>query len=155
VLGAWSFRSPETQDAATGTAATTSAAAPTSGVQDAATATLPPLVTDVPQVSDAPATPVRVPVTVLNATDTTGLAGRISAALTGSGWPAAGTGQYTGGDVPVTTVYFTEGDEQQRQAAVQLVDQFPQITGPATRFFPVPDQATPGLVVVAAGDWKP
>jgi hypothetical protein len=122
-------------------------------VQD--TTALPPLVTDVPQVEEAPSTPVRVPVTVLNATDTTGLAGRISGALAGAGWPAGGTGQYTGGDVAATTVFIPEGDETARQAAVQLVDQFPQITGPQTLFFAVPEQVTPGIVVVAAGDWQP
>ncbi len=153
VLGVYSFTSPKTQEAASGGAAGTSAAAPPSGVADA---TLPPLDVEPAPVEQAPATPVRVPVTVLNATDVTGLAGRIAEQFQGGGWETPATGGYTGGDVPVTTVFFTEGDETQRQAAEQLVEQFPQITGgPTPRFFEVPDQPTPGLVVVVAGDWQP
>jgi hypothetical protein len=36
-----------------------------------------------------------------------------------------------------------------------LVTQFPQLHGPAPRFFDVPGNASPGLVVVATGEWKP
>jgi LytR cell envelope-related transcriptional attenuator len=152
VLGVYSFASPKTQPTAAGTPVPTTSAAPSSGVQDAV---LPPLSTAPEPVPSAPSTPVRVPVTVLNATRVTGLAGRIAGVLQAGGWEAPATGTYTGGDVAVTTVFFTEGDETQRQAAVQLVDQFPQLTGPAPRFFEVPDQPTPGLVVVAGGEWQP
>ena len=99
---------------------------------------------------------MRVPLTVLNATQVTGLAAKISGTLVGGGWEAAGVGTYEGTDVSATTVYYTDGDETQFQAAVQLVDQFPQLQGPAPRFFELPaDVAIPGLVVVAAGEWKP
>jgi hypothetical protein len=41
-------------------------------------------------------------------------------------------------------------------AALQLIEQFPQLQGPTPRFFEVPaDVQAPGLVVVAAGDWQP
>ena len=100
--------------------------------------------------------PIRVPVTVLNATDINGLAGKISAAVVGAGWESPAVGAYTGGDVAVSTVFFTEGDENQRQSALQLIEKFPQLSGPAPRFFELPaDVAAPGLVVVAAGDWQP
>jgi hypothetical protein len=99
---------------------------------------------------------VRVPVTVLNATDISGLAGKISTTVVGAGWESPAVGAYENGDVAVTTVFFTEGDENQRQSALQLIEQFPQITGPAPRFFELPAEVTaPGLVVVAAGDWQP
>jgi hypothetical protein len=152
VLGVWSFTSPKTQETASRTPVTASSAPP-SGV--AGTSALPPLVSDVPSVSSAPSTPIRLPVTVLNATSTNGLAGRISSALQAGGWPAGGIGQYSGGDIASTTVFFAAGNENQREAALQLVNQFPQIIGPTTLFFPVPDQTAPGLVVVAAGDWQP
>ncbi|RBY80738.1 LytR C-terminal domain-containing protein [Blastococcus sp. TF02A-26] len=152
VLGVYSFTSPDTQEASDGrdqAAPTTSAPVQTSGA-------LPPLsVEPLPPVEEAPATPVRVPVTVLNATGVTGLAGSIAGVLDEGGWPTAETGPYEGADVPVTTVYFTEGDETQRQSALQLVEAHPEVTGPAVRFFEVSETAADGLVVVAAGDWQP
>ena len=72
------------------------------------------------------------------------------------GWETPGVGGYTGGDVAASTVFFTEGDETQRQAALQLVDAYPQLQGPTPRFFELPaDVTAPGLVVVLAGDWQP
>ncbi len=122
----------------------------------AVTADLPELDTDPPAAELPPATPVRVPVTVLNGTDVTGLAAAISAEIEGEGWETADPGGYPKDDVAATTVFFTEGDEKQRQAALQLVDQFPQLEGPVVRFFAVPAEVqAPGLVVVAAGDWQP
>ncbi|MGY1615111.1 LytR C-terminal domain-containing protein [Geodermatophilus sp. SYSU D00691] len=155
VLGVYSFTSPETQETASEDPAPTSAPAPDTGIADA---TLPPL--DVGAGSsapeEAPAAPVRVPVTVLNATEVTGLAGRIAGQFSGAGWEAPVTGQYSGDDVAATTVFFTEGDETQQQAAAQLKEQFPEITGgPAVRFFEMPADAPAGLVVVAAGEWQP
>jgi hypothetical protein len=151
VLGVYSFASPEPQEASDPQDATPTTSAPvqTSGA-------LPPLNVDpLPPVDEAPATPVRVPVTVLNATDVTGLASTIAGLLDEGGWPTLETGAYEGTDVPVTTVYFTEGDEAQRQSALQLVEAHPEVTGPAVRFFEVSEAAAGGLVVVAAGDWKP
>jgi hypothetical protein len=153
VLGVYSFATPDTQEtSASGIA--TSSAAPSTAPDTAALAPQP--TTPTQSVEVAPTTPVRVPVTVLNQTDVNGLAAKISEQIVGAGWQSPGVGAYSGGDVSVTTVFFTEGDEQQRQAAVQLVDQFAgKINGPAPRFFEVPDVAAPGLVVVATGDWQP
>lgn len=156
VLGVYQVTSPKTDEAAASTRnvpATTSVAPVTP---------LPPLpeldtgAETAPVEEAVPSTPVRVPVTVLNATDVTGLAAKISGAVVGGGWEAAGVGAYEGDDVAASTVYYTEGDETQRQAAVQLVDQFPQLQGPTPRFFELPAEiTTPGLVVVAAGEWTP
>jgi hypothetical protein len=152
MLGFYWIASPETQE--TGARSTPVASAPPSTT--APVIALPPLVTEPAPVEEVPATPVRVPVTVLNATDVNGLAAAIASAIVAEGWESPAVGGYPNGDVAATTVYFTEGDEQQRQAAVQLVDQFPELSGPAPRFFEVPaDVAAPGLVVVAAGDWQP
>ncbi|RBY76854.1 hypothetical protein DQ238_16495 [Geodermatophilus sp. TF02-6] len=153
VLGVYSFTSPQAEEAARARAAE---AAPTSSAVAAPSSVLPPLeVSPLPPVDAAAATPVRVPVTVLNATGVPGLAAAIVAQLGTQGWQSPGVGQYQGGDVAVTTVYYAEGDETQRQAALQLMEQFPQITGPGVRFFDVPDVAEPGLVVVATGEWRP
>jgi hypothetical protein len=152
VLGVYSFISPDTKDAApqTPVAPTTaqSAAAPSQP--------LPALQTEPVAVEPTVAAPVRVPVTVLNATRITGLAAKISGAVVASGWESPGVGTYKGSDVAASTVFFTAGDENQRLAALQLMDQFPQLQGPTPRFFEVPaDVPAPGLVIVAAGDWQP
>jgi hypothetical protein len=152
VLGVYSFVSPDTQDVAARTPAT-----PTAGQSTAAPSQpLPPLQTEPVTVEPTVPTPVRAPVTVLNSTEINGLAGKIAAAVVAAGWESPGVGAYKGGDVAASTVFFTEGDETQRQAAVQLVDQFPQLQGPAPRFFELPaDVTAPGLVVVVTGDWQP
>jgi hypothetical protein len=107
-------------------------------------------------VEPTPTAPVRVPITVLNATTITGLAAKGASSFGASGWQAPSTGAYQGPPVAASTVFFTEGNENQRQAAVQLVNKFPQLQGPTPRFFDVPaGVAAPGLVVVMTGDWKP
>jgi hypothetical protein len=152
VLGTYSVISPKTDDVAAQNPTVPTAATAVTPKTDA----LPALPTAPVEVEPIVAAPVRVPVTVLNSTNITGLAAKIAASLGASGWEAPGIGAYKAGDVAASTVFFTEGDETQRQAAVQLVDQFPQLQGPAPRFFELPaDVAAPGLVVVATGDWQP
>jgi hypothetical protein len=152
VLGAYSYVSPHTKDAATQKPAVAS----TDPVVAPDTSTLPPLATTPVVAPPAVVAPVRVPVTVLNATSINGLAAKVETAIGAKGWTSPGVGAYKGGDVAASTVFFTQGDEKQRQAAVQLVDQFPQLTGPAPRFFQLPaGVSAPGLVVVVTGDWKP
>ena len=133
VLGVYTAVAPPSQDASAQTPAVTSTA-PTS----APTSALPPLPTEPAPVEAVATAPIRVPVTVLNATQITGLAGKISTAVVGAGWESPGVGAYQNGDVPVSTVFFTEGDENQRQSALQLIEQFPQLSGPAPRFFELP-----------------
>ncbi|WP_166486458.1 LytR C-terminal domain-containing protein [Blastococcus saxobsidens] len=152
VLGVYTV----TQPGPTAPAAQAEAAAPPVAPTVAPpTQALPPLNTLPLDVEAAATTPVRVPVTVLNATTITGLAGKISDTVVAGGWESPGAGAYPGTDVAATTVFFTEGDEQQRQAALQLVEQFPDLAGPAPRFFEVADVPAPGLVIVATGNWQP
>jgi hypothetical protein len=158
VLGVYTITTPGAEVAGSQSAATSSASASAPTGAPETTAALPPLDTAPAPVEAVPAAPVRVPVTVLNATAITGLAADISGAIAGNGqgWTTETPGGYPNGDVAATTVYFTEGDAQQEQAALQLKEQFPQLSGPAPRFFEVPAEVpAPGLVVVAAGDWKP
>lgn len=150
VLGVYQFTSPQTDEAGA-----TQPTAPVAVAPVAPLAPLPELAVEAP-VEPAVTTPVRVPYVVLNATSTNGLAATISGAVEAGGWEAAGVGAYEGDDIPASTVYYTEGDATQLEAATQLVEQFPQLAGPAPRFFELPaDITTPGLVIVATGDWKP
>jgi hypothetical protein len=152
VLGVYSFVSPETKEVAAQSPATSSSAP----ALTPELSPLPELPTTPVEVVSEPVAPVRAPVTVLNSTDTTGLAASAAATFAAAGWESPGVGGYTGGDVAASTVFFTEGDETQRQAAVQLVDAFPQLQGPTPRFFELPaGVAAPGLVVVLAADWQP
>jgi hypothetical protein len=152
VLGVYSFVSPETKPASQ----TTQDSVPDT-VATTPTDVLPDLPTAAPVAAEpVTAAPVKAPVTVLNATDINGLAAKVATALKGGGWETPGVGGYTAADVAASTVFFTEGDETQRQAALQLVEAFPQLHGPTPRFFQLPaDVTAPGLVVVLTGDWKP
>jgi hypothetical protein len=157
-MGVYTVATPATAETSTRTATAPTSEAPTAPTDAAGvTATLTPLDTEPsPVEAAAPATPVRVPVTVLNATTIDGLAGDVSKAIGAKDWQTAKPGGYPKGDIAATTVFFKDGDEKQRQAAVQLVEQFPQLQGPTPRFFEVaPTVDAPGLVVVVTGDWKP
>jgi hypothetical protein len=152
VLGVYSFVSPETQEAAAQATSSPSTSAPVVPDVDS----LPALPTDPIEVEPIVVAPVRVPVTVLNSTNITGLAAKVATNVAAGGWETPGVGAYLAGDVAASTVFFTDGDENQRQAALQLVEQFPQLQGPSPRFFEVPaDVQAPGLVVVVTGDWQP
>jgi LytR cell envelope-related transcriptional attenuator len=152
VLGVYSYVSPETKETAAQVPAGPSSAAPV--VPD--TGSLPALPTDPIEVEPIVVAPVRVPVTVLNSTTINGLAATVAATVAAGGWETPAVGAYTADDVAASTVFFTEGDENQRQAAVQLIEQFPQLQGPTPRFFELPaDVQAPGLVVVTTGDWQP
>ena len=156
VLGVYTVVSPETKEAA----------AQTPG--DAASAPTPRLARQPPRSPSCRADAARgrtraaaarcaCPVTVLNATEINGLAAKVAATIGAGGWETPGVGAYTADDVAATTVFFTEGDETQRQAALQLVDAVPAAAGPGAAVLRAAGRTSrrPGLVVVAAGDWQP
>jgi hypothetical protein len=150
VLGVYSYVSPQTKQVAAQSPSTTAPA-----IVPDATAPLPQLPSTPVDTPAQAATPVHAPITVLNSTKTTGMAKKAADAFVAGGWQSAGVGAYTGGDVAASTVFFTQGDETQRQAAVELVNAFPQLQGPTPRFFDLPAGVpAPGLVVVLAADWK-
>ncbi|CCH86229.1 protein of unknown function [Modestobacter italicus] len=150
VLGFWSFTSPGTTETAAQTPVTSDAPASSAPV-------LPSTETAAPtaEVAPTPVGPVFAPITVLNSTRINGLAGDVGDAFSAAGWEVIGTGESPVQDVATTTVYYTEGDTVQQQAATQLAEQFPDVTGPVARYFDVPDEPAPGLVVVATGNWQP
>ncbi|MFQ1003491.1 LytR C-terminal domain-containing protein [Modestobacter sp. SSW1-42] len=150
VLGVWSFTSPRTSEIAAQTPVTSAPAL--SALPPPPLPSLAPVTTEAP----VPPAPVKAPITVLNSTNITGLAARIGDAFTAGGWEVLDTGAYPGDDIAATTVFFTAGDTEQQQAALQLVEQFgADVTGPVERFFDVEGVADPGIVVVATGNWKP
>jgi len=153
VLGVYSFDSPKAKEASATSSASSASGAATGAVPGVSD--LPALSTAAPAPTTAAAAPVKVPVTVLNATDVNGLAASIAGVIKAGGWETTPVGAYTNKDVATSTVFFTQGDANQQQAAQALVNQFPQLHGPAPRFFDVPGNAAPGLVVVATGEWKP
>lgn len=153
VLGVYSYASPKAKETSSSSSATAASGAATGTVPGVAD--LPALSTAAPAPTTTAAAPVKVPVTVLNATDINGLAASIAGVIKAGGWQTTQVGAYTHKDVAASTVYFTQGDATQQQAAQALVTQFPQLHGPAQRFFDVPGNAAPGLVVVATGEWKP
>jgi hypothetical protein len=152
VLGVWSFTSPRTEVTSARSPAATSApassATPASAPAPSAAAS--------PSRSAPPAGPVRAPITVLNSTKVAGLAAAVGDQFSAGGWQLNQPGAYSASDVAVTTVFFTEGDPVQQEAANQLIAQFPKVTGgPAPRFFDIPGTPNPGLVVIVTGDWRP
>ncbi len=146
-LSVWAFSRPGTDtasaDPASVTASATSSAAATTAGAPATTA------------APAATGPVFAPVSVLNSAGINGLAAEVGDALAAGGWEIRSLGAYGGQDVATTTVYYTEGDSTQQQAAESLTVQFPDISGPAVRFFEIPDVPDPGIVVVATGSWRP
>lgn len=154
VLGVYAVVSPGTEEAAAGSTATQTSAPGAAS----STAVLPPLETGDLQIEitqESPSAPVQAPVTVLNATGINGLAARVAEAIKAGGWETSGVGTYLADDVAATTVFYTDGDESQRQAAASLKAQFPQLLMMAVRSFEVPtDVAAPGIVVVLAAEWQ-
>jgi hypothetical protein len=159
VLGVYTVATPaDTEETSSSSSPSTHTPAPIAPTTAAGvTESLAPLDVDPPVTeTSAPPAVVRVPVTVLNSTDIDGLAADVSKKIKAKGWQTAEPNGYPKDDIAASTVFFTEGDDKQRQAALQLIEQFPQLQGPTPRFFEVPAEVdAPGLVVVLAPDWKP
>ena len=60
------------------------------------------------------AAPIR-PVLVLNNSRVKGLADRSARTFRAGGWPVSGTGNYSGGTIARTTIYFAPGQEASAQ----------------------------------------
>lgn len=90
----------------------------------------------------------RVPLTVLNASRTRGLADRAAGAFRAGGWSVVVVANYTG-PVSTTTVYFAPGQEP---VARRLAAQFIRITRVLPRFAGLPGS---GLTVVVTREYQP
>jgi hypothetical protein len=102
--------------------------------------------TNVPPVVAAPAAPV-VPVSVLNNSRTKGLAATAAARFRAAGWPVPTTGNYSGGIISTTTVYYAPGGQA---SAERFAKQF-GIGRVAPRF---PGLPTSGMTVVLTRDYR-
>ncbi|WP_127781949.1 LytR C-terminal domain-containing protein [Rhodococcus sp. X156] len=122
----------------------TTPAPPSTTTPEPATTTPPPSTTPL-------ATPAssQVGVQVLNNTTTRGLADRAAQQLRGAGWDVAKVGNYPGGIVPSTVVYFRPGTDEQA-AATRLAGTLGASAQPRPSGFATFGD---GLIVVLASDY--
>ncbi|WP_243417950.1 LytR C-terminal domain-containing protein [Actinomycetospora cinnamomea] len=104
-----------------------------------------------PGAADAgpPAVTSAVTVRVYNNSTIIGLADRAADELRRRGWNVVEVGNYPYGVIPVSTVYFRVGTEEEHAARV-LAEQFGVRAMP--RFEGIRD-ASPGLILIATRDW--
>lgn len=116
---------PVAEGSSTAPPATTSASEPpasTSSSAPAVTTTASPTVPSTPASSAVPPPPVtqpgatKAPVRVYNNSTITGLASKASDEVRANGWEVAETGNYSGGTIPTTTVYYRPGTEEEAAA---------------------------------------
>ncbi|MDQ3153531.1 MAG: LytR C-terminal domain-containing protein [Actinomycetota bacterium] len=88
-------------------------------------------------------------VRIYNNSTIRGLATRVSDDMRAAGWAIEEVGNYSGGIIPTTTVYYE--NDAQRSAAEVLADQFGMRTEP--RFDGIRG-ATPGLIVIVTNDYS-
>ncbi len=160
-LGAMSLSSSEStgEDVATQGQATqgqptgtTSAQAPaTSAAAQSSTTTASPTATS-QTTTTAPTTTAAsdkaVPVRVLNNSTVAGLAATTANQLTSEGWTIAETGNYPGGVIAKTTVYYGNSPGEQA-AAQQIADQLGAAAEP--RFAGIAS-SPPGVIVIVTGN---
>ncbi|MFD5831702.1 LytR C-terminal domain-containing protein [Lentzea sp. NPDC060358] len=117
--------------------ATTSAAAPTTSA-----AVPPPPVTQ-PGVA-------KEPVRVYNNSTITGLASKASDEVKANGWTVAGTGNYSQGTIPTTTVYFRPGTAEEASAK-ELAGVLRARVEP--RFDGI-ESSAPGIILIVTNDYQ-
>ena len=117
-----------------------------SSANPASTAT-PPATADA-SASVASSVPAVVPpVDVLNDSRITGLAARAAAQLRAGGWSVATVGNFTGDDVPATTVFYPEGDEAAGRQLASALGVTRVVAAPAAL-------SSSHLTVALAHDWS-
>ncbi|KOV83738.1 LytR C-terminal domain-containing protein [Nocardia sp. NRRL S-836] len=106
--------------------------------------------TAVPPPPVAPPGVAKVPVRVYNNSTIAGLAARASDEVRANGWQVAETGNYSGGTIPTTTVYFRPGTDEEASArelaAVLKARVEPRFTGI--------DHAAPGIILIVTNDYR-
>jgi hypothetical protein len=138
---------PETTETSGTTGTTTGSSAPATSSSPSA----PPGTGSVPPGGDGNGEPGKTQqVRVFNNSTVGGLAGRAADELRESGWTVAQVGNYSGGVIPTTTVYYRAGTPEQ-SAAELLADEFGMRVEP--RFEGISDFG-PGLVVIVTGDYQ-
>ncbi|MEV6715071.1 LytR C-terminal domain-containing protein [Lentzea sp. NPDC051208] len=127
-----------TASSATGTT-TGSPAVPTSS------AAVPP-----PPVGQPGTGTTKTPVRIYNNSTITGLASKASDEVRASGWTVEGTGNYSGGTIPTTTVYFRPGTDEEASAkelaAVLRARVEPRFDGIQS--------SAPGIILIVTNDYQ-
>ncbi|MEV0028622.1 LytR C-terminal domain-containing protein [Nocardia sp. NPDC050793] len=163
-LGAMSLSSSDSdgtnaEESSSATAAqqvTSAAPAPTAAPTTVASTTVAPT-TDAPTTSAAPTTTAgapaatadrAVPVRVLNNSLVPGLAARTAEELSASGWTNVSPGNYAGGNIAKTTVYYgnTAGE---REAAMVIATQLGATAAPKSAGI---GDGSPGVLVILTGN---
>ncbi len=150
-LGAMSLSNSSPESAAqtssdTETSETSEAPAPTSEVAPTTAEPAAPtttLTTTTPGAADT-----SVPVRVLNNSTVSGLASRTGSQLTSAGFDVAETGNYPGGVIAKTTVYY--GDSPNERETAEAVAK--ELGVSAEPRFPGIADSAPGVVVIVTGN---
>lgn len=122
--------------------------APTAATTPRSTPSPTSVATAAPAPSAAPpAQPAVLPVSVLNNSRIKGLAATAAARFRAGGWPVPVTGNYSGGTLATTTVYYAPGEQA---SAERFARQF-GIARVAPRF---PGLPTRGMTVVLTRDYR-
>ena len=134
--------------ATAGSTSSTSTATPTGAPPSTgAPVAPPPIIT--PGAGPGTGEPTRGAVRVYNNSTIRGLAARAAQDMRAVGWSVREVGNYSGGTIPTTTVYYD--DESGRSAADALGENFGMRIEP--RFEGIRD-ATPGLIVIVTNDYS-
>lgn len=133
----------ETSETAASSAApvTTSAAAPTTEAPATTTTTAPPTTT-------TSAVDKTIPVRVLNNSTVSGLAAKTGNQLTSAGFDVTETGNYPGGVIAKTTVYYGNSP-QEKETAEAIAKELGISAEP--RFAGIADSG-PGVIVIVTGN---
>lgn len=123
-------------------ASSTSPAPPSSGTPTTGQTT--------PPAGDGNGEPAKsVPIRVLNNSTIKGLAKKAADDLKADGWNVSGTGNYSAGVIPTTTVYYRPGTDEEA-AARAIGTTFGMRVEP--RFEGITD-ASPGVIVIVTNDY--
>lgn len=110
--------------------------------------TEPPAGTTNPPAGEPPA--AKPPVRVYNNSTISGLAARASDDVKKSGWEVAGTGNYSEGQIPTTTVYYRPGTDEESSAKELATALRARVEA---RFDGI-QSAHAGIIVIVTNDYK-
>nr|WP_157535537.1 LytR C-terminal domain-containing protein [Nocardia inohanensis] len=141
---------------------TTSVASPTASViaappvttqpappsSSAAAATTPPSTTPAPTTPAAGAVDKSLPVRVFNNSMVAGLAGKTRDQLVASGYNVTETGNYGSGNIPKTTVYYSNSSAKEKALAIAIAGELGASAEP--RFDGIADSPSGVIVIVTS-----
>lgn len=124
---------------------TTAPVAPTSS---AAATTTPPSTTLAPTTPAAGAVDKSLPVRVFNNSYVAGLAGKTRDQLVASGYNVTETGNYGSGNIPKTTVYYSNSSAKEKALAIAIANELG--AGAEPRFDGIADSPAGVIVIVTS-----